>query len=72
MAEWLESYAKTLELNVWTSSTVLGAKQDTNNEWIVRVQRPDGSIRVFHVNHLGICFANNVVNNSKINNDALI
>ncbi|KAJ4486192.1 hypothetical protein J3R30DRAFT_3697705 [Lentinula aciculospora] len=52
MADWLESYATTLELNVWTSSTVVGATQDTNNKWNVRVHRKDGRERVFRVNHL--------------------
>ncbi|KAJ3985648.1 hypothetical protein F5890DRAFT_1572767 [Lentinula detonsa] len=54
MADWMESYATTLELNVWTSSTVVEATQDANNKWNVRVQRKDGSERVFRVNHLVI------------------
>ncbi|KAJ3875081.1 hypothetical protein F5051DRAFT_415018 [Lentinula edodes] len=52
MADWLESYATTLELNIWTSSTVIGATQDTDNKWRVRVHRDNGSERVFRVNHL--------------------
>lgn len=53
MADWLESYATTLELNIWTSCTVVGATQDADNKWRVRVHRDDGSERVFRVNHLG-------------------
>ncbi|KAF9460002.1 hypothetical protein BDZ94DRAFT_1284124 [Collybia nuda] len=52
MAEWLESYANNLDLNIWTSSTVLSAIQDSNNKWNVHVQCPDGAFRVFHANHL--------------------
>ncbi|KAG7087815.1 hypothetical protein E1B28_013755 [Marasmius oreades] len=52
MAEWLESYVKSLELDVWTSSTVLDASQDDDKKWNVRVQKSDGSIRTFRVNHL--------------------
>ncbi|KAJ4476517.1 FAD/NAD(P)-binding domain-containing protein [Lentinula lateritia] len=51
MADWLESYAATLELNIWLSSTVLRATQDNDNKWNVRVQRRDGRERVFKVNH---------------------
>ena len=43
LANWLESYADALELNVWTSSTVTKATQDANNEWDVTVERADGS-----------------------------
>ena len=52
LAGWLEYYAEAMELNVWTSSTVLKAVQDANNEWDVSVQRPDGSTRVLHVRHV--------------------
>ncbi|KAF9259296.1 FAD/NAD-binding domain-containing protein [Marasmius fiardii PR-910] len=52
MAEWLEGYAKSLELDIWTSSTVLDASQDDDKKWTVRVQKGDGSIRTFRVNHL--------------------
>ncbi|KAF8961601.1 hypothetical protein BDZ97DRAFT_1190907 [Flammula alnicola] len=55
MAEWLESYAKLLELNVWTSSTVLGATQEPNGKWTVQVQRLDSQTkRIFRVNHFVI------------------
>ena len=52
LANWLESYAEALELNVWTSSTVLNATQDANNEWDVTVERADGTTRVLHVRHI--------------------
>ncbi|KAL0065582.1 hypothetical protein AAF712_007360 [Marasmius tenuissimus] len=52
MADWLESYATALELNVWTSSTVTYASQGNDKKWDVRVERSDGSIRDFRVKHL--------------------
>jgi cation diffusion facilitator CzcD-associated flavoprotein CzcO len=51
-ANWLESYADSFELNVWTSSTVTSASRDAQNKWNVTVKRIDGSERVFKVNHL--------------------
>lgn len=52
LANWLENYADTLELNYWTSSKVVNASQDPNNMWHVTVQKGDGSARVFVVKHL--------------------
>ena len=54
MAEWLEFYAKTLELNVWTSATVESAFQDSQQKWNVLVKR-HGRERRLQVNHLGQC-----------------
>ncbi|KAF5392953.1 hypothetical protein D9757_001270 [Collybiopsis confluens] len=52
MAEWLEFYAKTLELNIWLSTTVVDATQDPDtNIWSVHVRRKDGSERTFKVKH---------------------
>lgn len=54
MGAWLESYAQILDLNVWTSSTVLRASQDpASKKWTVVVRRADATERVFRVNHLG-------------------
>ncbi|KIM92256.1 hypothetical protein PILCRDRAFT_810309 [Piloderma croceum F 1598] len=53
LADWLESYAQSLELNVWTSSVVLKASQDAStNHWSVTVKRVDGSERILHPHHL--------------------
>lgn len=52
MAEWLEFYAKALELNVWTSATVESAFQDSQQKWNVLVKR-HGRERRLQVNHLG-------------------
>ncbi|KAH9920544.1 FAD/NAD(P)-binding domain-containing protein [Epithele typhae] len=52
LAGWLEHYAEALELNVWTSSTVIKARQDANNQWDVTVKRADGTERVLHVHQV--------------------
>ena len=53
MADWLESYARSLELNVWTTATVLSVVPSTRGKrWSVRVIRGDGRERVFEVNHV--------------------
>lgn len=52
LADWLESYAHSLELNVWTSSTAVKASQDPSTySWTVTVQR-NGGERVLHPHHL--------------------
>ena len=52
LADWLESYAKNMELNVWTSSQPVEIKQLENNKWHVKVRRGDGSERSFTVDHV--------------------
>ncbi|THH30834.1 hypothetical protein EUX98_g3356 [Antrodiella citrinella] len=52
LADWLESYAKNMELNVWTSSQPMKIKQDSSNKWHVSVKRGDGSERTFTVDHV--------------------
>lgn len=52
MANWLEHYAEALELNVWTSTTVTKAIQDTNTfKWNVTISR-DGKERSLVVKHI--------------------
>lgn len=52
MANWLEYYADALELNVWTSTKVVKAIQDTNTaKWHVTVSR-DGKERTLFVKHI--------------------
>ncbi|KAG5650202.1 hypothetical protein H0H81_000327 [Sphagnurus paluster] len=53
LANFLESYAETLELSVWTSSEIQSAEwhQDTK-EWSVTIRRRDSEIRSFSVKHL--------------------
>ena len=52
-ANWLEFYADALDLNVWTSTTVVNAShEDSCSKWKVTVKRSDGTERVFVVKHL--------------------
>lgn len=51
-ADWLESYATLLDLNVWTSTEyVSGDYDDEKQVWTIRLRRADGSIRVVHPRH---------------------
>jgi cation diffusion facilitator CzcD-associated flavoprotein CzcO len=51
-ADWLESYATALDLNVWMSTTFLNGHYDAEAEqWTIYVRRGDGSIRALHPRH---------------------
>ncbi|KDR78644.1 hypothetical protein GALMADRAFT_244116 [Galerina marginata CBS 339.88] len=53
LANWLEHYAESMELNIWTSSTVKSATQNPKTKsWSVTVTKADGSERVFNVKHV--------------------
>ncbi|KAL5492812.1 hypothetical protein ACEPAI_4260 [Sanghuangporus weigelae] len=53
LADWLECYAKSLDLNVWTSSRICSASWDeTNNIWNVAIAQMNGSTRSIKVKHL--------------------
>ncbi|KAG6333166.1 hypothetical protein ID866_5921 [Astraeus odoratus] len=53
LADWLESYAQSLELNVWTSTEVVSVEPSTTGKkWSVKVGRNDGTERIFNVNHV--------------------
>lgn len=58
LGDWFESYASSMELNVWTSSTVSSTVWDpTKKHWtatVVRSGGPNGtsSTRVFHPRHI--------------------
>lgn len=55
LADWLEFYAQTMELDIWLSSTVSSAKQNpSTGKWDVTVKRGDGTERLFHVDHVVI------------------
>ena len=55
-AEWLEFYAKALELNVWTSALVEKVGKDDKGQWNVTVRRggSNGTVRVLHPTHVVI------------------
>ncbi|KAF7345177.1 Flavin-containing monooxygenase YUCCA3 [Mycena sanguinolenta] len=51
LANWLEHYADSLELDVWTSSTVSSAHPNAAGSWDVIINRA-GKDRVFKVKHV--------------------
>lgn len=51
-ADWLESYAALLDVNVWTSTTFLDGRYDEGTQrWTIRVRRGDGTVRELHPRH---------------------
>ncbi|KAJ7023508.1 hypothetical protein C8F04DRAFT_180560 [Mycena alexandri] len=51
LGNWLENYAESMELDVWTSSTVVSARPGTSSGWDVVVKHA-GKERIFKVKHL--------------------
>lgn len=54
MADWLETYAHTLEINVWNSAELLSGARDQDGRWSVTVRRADGQERVLRPAHFVI------------------
>ncbi len=53
IANWLEFYADTMELNVWTSTTFTGGSYDPSaDRWTLNVRRGDGSERILRPRHV--------------------
>lgn len=60
LADWLEAYAHSMELNVWTSATVTSVKYDLSavgktqgkGAWTITIKRGDGKERTFKPNHV--------------------
>ncbi|KAI6105061.1 hypothetical protein EDD16DRAFT_231606 [Pisolithus croceorrhizus] len=52
-ADWLDSYARSLDLNVWTSARAVAVEPSaTGRRWTVKVAREGGEERRFEVNHV--------------------
>lgn len=52
LADWFEVYAKSLDLNVWTSTELTSATYSAEDErWTVQVQRGDGTARTLRPRH---------------------
>jgi len=52
LADWLESYAKILDINVWTNSSFTQTAWDADKrEWTITINR-NGEQRVFHPRHV--------------------
>ena len=62
LADWLESYASFLELNVWTKTNLTSSSwDDENRKWTITVERikDDGSKetrQLMHVQYHGFIF----------------
>lgn len=53
LADWLEFYAKAMELNVWTSANIEKLqKNQTTQDWTVAIKRSDGTTRTFKPRHV--------------------
>ncbi|MFF7058008.1 NAD(P)-binding domain-containing protein [Achromobacter spanius] len=65
LGDWLESYAKAMECNVWTNTTFIGGEFDEDQGvWNARVRTADGAQRDVHPRHL--VFANGIVGEPKM------
>lgn len=53
LANWLEFYAESMEVNVWTKTIFLGAEYDESQKrWTARLRMLDGSIRIMKPSHV--------------------
>jgi cation diffusion facilitator CzcD-associated flavoprotein CzcO len=53
LANWLESYAEAMELNVWTGAEVLsGRYDDADLRWTLQVRQADGTTRAVRAQHV--------------------
>lgn len=53
LAGWFEYYAESMELNVWTKTTFLGAEyNEIEKNWKVSLKLPDGNIKIMKPNHI--------------------
>ena len=53
LADWLEFYAKAMELNVWTSANIEKLqKNQATQDWTVAIKRSDGTTRTFKPRHV--------------------
>ncbi|MBL7490016.1 NAD(P)/FAD-dependent oxidoreductase [Frankia sp. AgB1.9] len=51
-ADWLESYAKLMDINIWHSTTFLsGHYDDETQRWTIQIRREDGTIQELHPRH---------------------
>ena len=49
LANWMEFYSESMELNVWTGTTVLGGEYDSSRKrWTIRLRMRDGTLRLMH------------------------
>jgi len=53
IANWLETYVESMDLNFWTRTTFEGARYDEASQtWRAEIRRADGSARTLHPKHI--------------------
>jgi len=53
LANWLEFYAESMEVNVWTKTTFIGAEYENSaKRWNAKLRMADGSIRNMRPSHI--------------------
>jgi len=53
LADWLEFYAESMEVNVWTQTAFLGAQYENSaKRWNARLRMADGSIKIMRPSHV--------------------
>jgi cation diffusion facilitator CzcD-associated flavoprotein CzcO len=53
IANWLEFYADTMELNIWTGTEFTGGSYDEKSgQWSLEVRRADGTVRILKPRHV--------------------
>jgi putative flavoprotein involved in K+ transport len=53
IADWFESYASILDLNVWTGTSLERASYSEDaRRWTIELRRADGEVRTLHPRHL--------------------
>lgn len=53
VADWLETYARYLDLNVWTSTELLKGSYDSDERrWEATLRTADGGTRILHPKHI--------------------
>ncbi|KAL7952042.1 FAD/NAD(P)-binding domain-containing protein [Trichoderma barbatum] len=59
LADWLESYASLMELNVWCKTALLSTSfNEATKVWTVTVKRADGSVRILQPRHVVLATGN--------------
>ncbi|MDO8399109.1 MAG: NAD(P)/FAD-dependent oxidoreductase [Bradyrhizobium sp.] len=53
IANWLEAYVESMEVNFWTGTVFEGAEYDQSSQsWMARIRRGDGSVRMLRPKHI--------------------
>ena len=68
LAGWFEYYAESMELNVWTQTTFLGAEyNEVEKKWIVKLKLSDGNVKIMKPKHIVMAIGvSSVPNRTKI------